>query len=70
MFQIELTILLTLLIALSELYRNHPPYSANPGQRVVNYRQIEKKILDKILSPEIYDSQIRENEICSLAVKK
>jgi len=27
--------------------------------KVVNYRQVEKKILDRILSPNIYDSQIR-----------
>ena len=24
-----------------------------------NFRQVEKKILDRILSPDIYDSQIR-----------
>ena len=27
--------------------------------KIVNYRQVEKNILDKILSPTIYDSQIR-----------
>ena len=27
--------------------------------KVLNYRQIEKRILDRILSPSIYDNQIR-----------
>ena len=27
--------------------------------KVLNYRQIEKRILDRILSPKIYDNQIR-----------
>ena len=29
--------------------------------KVLNYRQIEKRILDRILSPSIYDNQIREH---------
>ena len=28
--------------------------------KVLNYRQIEKRILDRILSPSIYDNQIRQ----------
>ena len=30
-----------------------------PAGKSVNYRMVEKKILDRILSPSIYDSQIR-----------
>jgi len=30
-----------------------------PSPKVVNYRQVEKKILDQILSPAIYDAHIR-----------
>ena len=64
----SLIIVLPGLFGLSQLYRHSPPdKSGSRGHvqapRVVNYRQIEKKILDNILSPEIYDSQIRENYI-------
>ena len=34
-------------------------YRLPPAGKSVNYRMVEKKILDRILSPSIYDSQIR-----------
>lgn len=34
-------------------------YQEEVKGKIVNYRQVEKNILDKILSPTIYDSQIR-----------
>ena len=40
-------------------YRDEYHYQEENKNKIVNYRQVEKNILDKILSPTIYDSQIR-----------
>ena len=39
-----------------KIYSRLPPAGRT---KTVNYRMVEKKILDRILSPSIYDSQIR-----------
>merc|ERR1719336_3845065 len=39
-----------------KIYSRLPP---SGHAKTVNYRMVEKKILDRILSPSIYDSQIR-----------
>ena len=46
-----------------KIYSRLPP---NGRAKTVNYRMVEKKILDRILSPSIYDSQIRPKELCCL----
>ena len=38
--------------------------------KVLNYRQIEKRILDRILSPSIYDNQIRNFRQLYAAINK
>ena len=38
--------------------------------KVLNYRQIEKRILDRILSPSIYDNQIRNFHQLYAAINK
>jgi len=48
----RLFFLLILLFPLSHSRNSNSP-------KVLNYRQLEKRILDRILSPRIYDSQIR-----------
>lgn len=46
-----------------KIYSRLPP---NGRAKTVNYRMVEKKILDRILSPSIYDSQIRPKELCCI----
>ena len=46
-----------------KIYSRLPP---SGRAKTVNYRMVEKKILDRILSPSIYDSQIRPKELCCI----
>ena len=57
-FSLTLAMMLLLLMMFStmKIYSRLPPTS---HAKTVNYRMVEKKILDRILSPTIYDSQIR-----------
>ena len=52
--------ILTVLISLTfcSLIVGTVSYKSN-SPKVMNYRQLEKRILDRILLPTIYDSQIR-----------
>ena len=57
-FTIGFFIVTSILVQISSrLSTNSHNYA--PKTKAVNYRQVEKNILDKILSPTIYDSQIR-----------
>ena len=64
-FTIGLFIVTSILVQISSrLSTNSHNYAQNnvdptTKTKAVNYRQVEKNILDKILSPTIYDSQIR-----------
>ena len=48
--------LVMMLFLTVKIYSRLPPAG---HAKTVNYRMVEKKILDRILSPSIYDSQIR-----------
>ena len=52
----KMTLLVLMMVATMRIYSRLPPTS---HAKTVNYRMVEKKILDRILSPTIYDSQIR-----------
>ena len=64
-FTFGLFIVTSILVQISSrLSTNSHNYAQNnldprTKTKAVNYRQVEKNILDKILSPTIYDSQIR-----------
>ena len=53
---VKMTLLVLMMVATMRIYSRLPPTS---HAKTVNYRMVEKKILDRILSPTIYDSQIR-----------
>ena len=60
-FFIVTSLLVQISSRLSTNSHNYAQSNVDPktGSKAVNYRQVEKNILDKILSPTIYDSQIR-----------
>ena len=41
------------------LIPSHYPRYRNKAKNIINYRQIEKKILDEILGTEVYDTRLR-----------
>ena len=60
-FTIGLFIVTSILVQISSRLSTNSHNYVDPRtkSKAVNYRQVEKNILDKILSPTIYDSQIR-----------
>ena len=38
---------------------SHNPRYRSKAKNIINYRQVEKKILDEILGPEVYDTRLR-----------
>ena len=48
----------------------HPPPPPPPRPRVVNYRQEEKRILDRILNSTIYDTRMRPRGVNSTGKEK
>ena len=61
------TIMFLILMMMSlRIYSRLPPTG---HAKTVNYRMVEKKILDRILSPTIYDSQIRPKVDSSVKCK-
>ena len=52
-------IIMLLILMMFSTLRIHSRLPPTGHAKTVNYRMVEKKILDRILSPTIYDSQIR-----------
>ena len=54
--KVMMMLMILMMFSTMKIHSRLPPTS---HAKTVNYRMVEKKILDRILSPTIYDSQIR-----------